>query len=456
LANRLKQVGFSFDFDELIYKHTLYPFYAPFIFKNSRKVYDRMCTDAKGSIHNISGLMAGSLPMLKKFKYCFECNIHALDTYGELYINRLHQLECIHICPIHELPLIESNIHVSQYNRHEFVYPENIFNYGISEKVNERYHKLLIKIAKIIKELFENPVDSDIDFRAKYYTLLNDKGLLKGRLKVDNPALVNDFKLFYDNQFLSLHHSKITEYNCWLIDIVRKHRKSFHPIRHILMIIYLCGDLGDFLATQPYLFDTPEKPPNSFSHNEEYYKESWLNLQKKYPDKSKTGLRRISPKIYIWLYRHERDWLSNNSPPLQISKSPRERDWKILDQTILHKTKKAVNDILKQEKPYKRVSISRIGKIIGQLTVLEKHLDKLPKTMQYLCGKLETVEQFQKRRIKAVLNLLVEHGGLINESKLYKKAAILKGRSAAIDNFIKEKLDKINELPENLEDFKEL
>lgn len=61
--------------------------------------------------------------------------------------------------------------------------------------------------------------------------------------------------------------------------------------------------------------------------------------------------------------------------------------------------KKAIQKLYAVEKPV-YVNKSRVGKEIGQLSMLEKLLDKLPKTKEYLNKHKETREQSQIRRIK--------------------------------------------------------
>lgn len=74
-------------------------------------------------------------------------------------------------------------------------------------------------------------------------------------------------------------------------------------------------------------------------------------------------------------------------------------DWEKLDLEILHLVKEAMQKLYVIEKPM-YVNKSRVAKEFGQLSLLEKLLDKFPKTKEYLNGNLETHEQFQICRIK--------------------------------------------------------
>jgi Tn7-like transposition protein D len=128
--------------------------------------------------------------------------------------------------------------------------------------------------------------------------------------------------------------------------------------------------------------------------------EYWTSLQLQYPDATKTELRKLSPATYTWLYRHDRDWLNGNSPALQQPKATNERvDWVKRDLEVLDRVKLAVGTMIEAEKP-QRLTISGIGKAIGLLALLEQHLDLMPMTGDYLATVMESIEDFQIRRIR--------------------------------------------------------
>ena len=87
--------------------------------------------------------------------------------------------------------------------------------------------------------------------------------------------------------------------------------------------------------------------------NKAQNRQDWLELQRQYPDATKTQLRNISPALYGRLYRGDRPWLNNNSPSLQKpSVSVNKRvDWGKRDQNIKIQVEKTVQDILQEEKP---------------------------------------------------------------------------------------------------------
>ncbi len=75
-------------------------------------------------------------------------------------------------------------------------------------------------------------------------------------------------------------------------------------------------------------------------------------------------------------------------------------DWDKRDVETHESVKEIVEEILNSPNKPERVTISRVGKKVGKLSLLEKHLFKLPQTNEYLLQHIESVRDFQIRRIK--------------------------------------------------------
>jgi hypothetical protein len=240
LVQNLRNTGFSFTSKELIYNNTLFPLYRHFVSTDkANKVYGDLRGQNGGSVHNQLGLMACSVHRLSYFKFCPVCNEEHIRQTRELYFNRLHQLSTVHFCPMHEIPLRTSAVPVKQYNRHQFIYPDlDLMRLGVVDTYFYSDREVLIKIAKIYKELIEYRFDlSGMDFRAMYLSLLDDIGFIKGNNSVAISKLLPEFRHYFGESLLTTMYS--ADIDSWLPAITRKHRKTFHPIRHILMILFL-------------------------------------------------------------------------------------------------------------------------------------------------------------------------------------------------------------------------
>ena len=410
--------------------------------------------------------MASSIAVPRYLRFCPQCNAEDLKLYGELYWHRLHQVPGVSICPRHGVFLQDSSIPVQGFNRHQYSAAssdncpiiERHYSYG------ERTRKQLQIIAADILWLLEQNLASRAPeyFQYQYCSLLIERGLANCNGRIHCDRLQVDFQSFYDREVLTLLDStvaKTKDYN-WLLAITRKHRKSFHPIRHLLMIRFLTDSVDRFFSTnyqyqpfgkgpwvclnptaphyhQPVVTDLKishclenKQPLGVFScccglvysrtgpdrSDEDKYKigkiiefgelwqeklqelveqrklglravaralrvdtrtvqryvsrlrleshwekrqattssestapkiftrlpmaeeqrERWITLQQQYPQATKTGLRKLAPATYTWLYRNDRQWLDDHSPALQQPVATGERvDWAQRDLEVL-------------------------------------------------------------------------------------------------------------------------
>ncbi|MCK6208358.1 TnsD family transposase [Bacillus infantis] len=156
----------------------------------------------------------------------------------------------------------------------------------------------------------------------------------------------------------------------------------------------------------------------------ESYRGEWLNIRKQYPLSSKTELRQLNNRVFTWLYRNDRKWLNQNSPKLKSKDNYNNRvDWKRRDEEIYENVRSAVDDMLSIGKPL-RLTISSVGSRIAMRPLLEKHLDKLPKTKAFLNEKTESTNDFQIRRLHWAVQELKQDGKDLTLWRLYRKAGI--------------------------------
>ena len=179
--------------------------------------------------------------------------------------------------------------------------------------------------------------------------------------------------------------------------------------------------------------DIPKQNIDSANAIKLQHREAWLTLQQEHPEVSKTTLRKRSPATYIYLYRNDREWLDQNSPNLRkpISRVAKV-NWDERDEQVLEKVKSAVKFLLNTEKPT-RISVSRIGKNIGSLALIEKHLDLMPLTKAYFESVTETVEEFQIRRIKWAIKRLDDCGEDILTWKVLRIAGLGKKHTEKVN-----------------------
>lgn len=529
--------------DSLIFNHTLFRYYTAFQPESVReKVYQAMVKgNQPGAIHTMTGIAASVVKEWTFLRFCPTCFLEDIKNKGEPYWHVSHQFPGVLTCLKHGDYLCDSTVRFRNTEKHEFVAAtkDNCPSIFLQSSYLDKTKTFLKMIARQSQEL----VSSDLlftfqDIQKAYQYLLKEKGFSNINGKVDQKKLAKQFQLFYGEELLSAVQSSISYENpyCWLKNITRKHRKSFHPLRHILFInflgksaetfykyaskeyqpfgeapyyclnpaathfkervishisISLCTDTGRPVATfscccgfiysrrGPDQFEKDkfkigrikrfghvwESKLNQLVHvekkslnsaakelqcdigtvkkyvnrptfkdeniSEEFTEDltstkqkEWLDLIRMHPEKSVTQLRKIAPALYAWHYRNNTTWLKGHSPKQGTKPVTSGRvDWTKRDDEILLQVKWATNKLYAYDKPI-YVNKTRIGKEIDQLSVIEKHLDKLPMTKEYIEEHIETRKQFQIRRIKWACRHLVGKGGEIIKWKVSRMAGI--------------------------------
>jgi len=135
----------------------------------------------------------------------------------------------------------------------------------------------------------------------------------------------------------------------------------------------------------------------------EQYKATILEAVKRNERLTRKSIRTIYSKEYSYIYNRDKKWLNDNLPNISIEIArPHKVDWNERDQETLNLVRSKFYELLSKETPI-RITKSSIGRSAGILALLEKNIDKIPKTKDYLNDIVETVEDFQIRRCKNIV-----------------------------------------------------
>ena len=239
--------------NSLVENHTLYPFYAQFLPpKRAKRVKDSMIGAKGGNIHTTAGVMASAILTPQYFRFCPECLKFNLDRYGETYWHRLHQIQGVVFCPVHKVALQDSQIPIQGLNKHQYEAATE-YNCQIKDLKLEYSQTLIEQLINLAEDasLFiegDYPSQTLKWYTKRYQTLLIERGYANISGRVHQKKLIDDFLFFYGREFLEVTDSTVTyeDKSNWLSQIVRKHRKVFHPIRHLLMIRFLGESIDSF------------------------------------------------------------------------------------------------------------------------------------------------------------------------------------------------------------------
>jgi hypothetical protein len=258
LINNLPNGYNNLSEDFLIRNHTLSSFYCAFLPEERVK---RVLLSHKGNyggdIHLVTGITAGTIPKLSHLRYCPDCNKQDFERYGEYYWHRLHQIPGALLCNKHKTILRNSQIKIDLLGKQYLITAdrENCPLQVKPEKFSEQIYEKLSMLTDIVSDLFDfysqirDLMKNLSNIRDIYQSALMEKGLctLNGCLRLN--SIRDSFLSFYGIEFLKIIKVDV-DFNSahnWLFSIFRKHRKSFHPLKHILAIGFLFRTLEDFI-----------------------------------------------------------------------------------------------------------------------------------------------------------------------------------------------------------------
>ncbi|WP_420813199.1 TnsD family Tn7-like transposition protein [Pararobbsia silviterrae] len=157
------------------------------------------------------------------------------------------------------------------------------------------------------------------------------------------------------------------------------------------------------------------------------------------PSPSPSELRHKIPTYYMWLYRNDRAWLDERMLELPRGRRAEKRrvDWIARDIALARAIRSAAQAIRASEDVPIRISLSELGRRTGRSSWLEKQRAKLPICSILLQDVLETVAEFQARRLQWWERHLRDKEGLSPApSKLHRVAGIpTRRRASEADSF---------------------
>lgn len=243
---------------QIIMENTLFPYYTAFL-PNDRfnMILSSMRGNFGGDVHTRVGIMASSIKSPEFLRYCPRCHEDDRSRFGEFYWHRMHQLTGIEKCTIHNTFLLDSSVKLHTGNNNEFI-AANIINCAnkatnlyVTQEEDKVYSAIsnhaewLIKNSKLVR----NSYGIDDGFGKRYIDSLIEMGYATVNGRVNQQRLIEDFVEFYGVKFLFQMQSYVNSDSDWLSSMLRKQRKSTHPLRHLLFMNYLKGGIDNFILS---------------------------------------------------------------------------------------------------------------------------------------------------------------------------------------------------------------
>jgi hypothetical protein len=432
IALRLSETG-QYDLETLVYKHTLFPLYAPFVTEQIRqRTMNLMAGCSIGAVHLMLGVAASRIKSVRTFRFCPLCMEKQFQTYGENFWQRDWFLPGIPVCPEHGTLKI-SQQHVDEH-RHQFL---PLISSYLKETTNsERFASDLI-LAKAASDLLEQPPQISPSFEQWthfYYVLAAECGFTRGK-QIDHAKI---FDMVCSRMGIDYLEStgllaNVKQESYWLKSIFRKHRKSFSFFEHLIVwsamqpdasITDIFAKLNAFSHVGRENHKLPNVSNSELSDECREYRQQWESLALQHGVKP-ARYQSNGGALYAWLYRHDRDWLlSFNEQKKKPQKTINRRvDWHKRDLQI---AKNLIRILLSSEKvlPSQRMSALWFIKQLPHKNSVAKKLNKLPLTQQFLVRYSESVTEYQLRRISQYIVNAKEKNIEIRHWQLFRNVGL--------------------------------
>ena len=435
--------------EELIKKHTLFPFYTAFLSEEKTKfIYELMENGSEGAhlnIEKVIGLGGSKVKKNNYLRYCPMCYKQDMEQYGESYWRTTHQIVGSFYCSKHEILLKESSV-LSTGSGIEFICADTevcdekllLDHYATTiKKMNLNYTILAERL--FLEDFSRKNLDEIVGF---YIDRLRDKGLasVNGSLYINE--VQHSFLSYYPDQYLRLMQSDFDPDRAsnWLRLFIRSNNKNRSPLRHLLFLQFLEVDIDEFFNMGSIIGkkSISKQYTPSFSLNEK--RNQWVKLLEENKDASRSQLKDIGKGLHTWIVRYDREWYEEVTPKNQSRKKRAESvDWKKRDEECLKLAKEAVKVIRAKEGKPARVTPLSIRRAIGAGRWFEKQ--KLVKTHRYLEEVTEDINNFRIRKIKWAINEMTKQGLSLTPYKI-KRYAGFDAKSGEVSRLVSHILEK--------------
>ncbi|MFL0270165.1 TnsD family transposase [Candidatus Clostridium radicumherbarum] len=254
-------ISHKYTAEDLIYKHTLLPFYSSFLQQDQVDECIELMRGVGGNkIYNKLGLVSNKISRITNLKFCSMCYKEDIERYGESYWHRQHQIPGVVVCTKHLISLNKVNLPINTFDQREYkMLTEQIYLENLNKiEVNEKDFDKLILLAKDVDYILNNnlPHKEQQWFSNQYKNKLKEINLATATGVIKTKQLYQNFKEFYGETFLELQQctledpEKNNKVSDWLKVTIRGVIISRHPIKHLLIARFLEISVDDLFLNK--------------------------------------------------------------------------------------------------------------------------------------------------------------------------------------------------------------
>lgn len=226
--------------EQILQFHTSLPYYSSSFPKQRIKAAKaKMLGDFNAGTHAMLGMLATVVSDFRYLRYCSDCLNQDIQSFGEPYWHRVHQLPGVLLCPTHHKPVLNSQIDKQNIHAQLFANAGEHAKPNLIQKHIEPCHRLISVAEESAKLLshFRRPVSS-----THYRSKLIKAGFNKGSL-IDQNKLAEAFSEFWPEAVLKSLGvpDDLKSQHSWLRFMTRRTRQGLqaHPLQHILLRLFL-------------------------------------------------------------------------------------------------------------------------------------------------------------------------------------------------------------------------
>ncbi|MER1939198.1 TnsD family Tn7-like transposition protein [Castellaniella sp. FW104-16D08] len=416
LSALLRWLPDGFTLEKLIYEHTLFPIYAPFVPEDRRKrCMMQMAGRAHGAVHLALGVAASRIKIPSYIRYCPGCLAGQQAQRGEYFWQRAWQVAGVDMCPDHGM-LVEAHIARPAVQRHRFIAASPDYCPAVEQPAGESASLWVERQVRQLLRLPARPSPSPDQWTAYYRHLAGQLGLCRGQSQIDHRQVRARVMQIWPVAWLARFHfigeASIGSESDWLVALFCKHRKSFSYLQHIVVNHAL---LDGSWQIREVIERARRYPANSVSRHTPSCADDrqeidgdqsrWISLLTQSTPKQ---ARRLDPALYARLYRKRHGWLLEvnrqyvGAPPAR--RTPRV-DWHQRD-TQYCLALQHLAAALQADNHGPRRSKSYYLKQLGGRSTIEKNLYKMPLLATFLSDRAESIAQYQLRRLHTTYEAL--------------------------------------------------
>ncbi|MBR7200350.1 TnsD family Tn7-like transposition protein [Pseudomonas sp. 14A] len=251
--------GANLRLDSIISRHTLLPYYQPFLTEQQLADAQFQMSYRGGiGLKTKLGIIASRLEATSRTRFCQICLVTDNRDYGTAYWHRVHQLPGVWICPRCQVPLSVVDHHWLAKGLRKLSLPqdEDVQAHSSRFLVNKRQHQALLALARSSLHLLDvnAPPQPAALIRQALLNVVIERGLASpsGRLCLSELAhfLHRHIEAFpASGEFLTLKSELDSPPACWVTKILRKPRGTHHPLKYLMLADAFGLDLSRVLRT---------------------------------------------------------------------------------------------------------------------------------------------------------------------------------------------------------------